>query len=49
MVGNLIAFAVVVTITVVGAVVLYRRQKRRVADYEARITESTARHAQLAI
>ncbi|HET9648864.1 MAG TPA: hypothetical protein VFP34_11595 [Microlunatus sp.] len=49
MVGNLVAFVIVVAITVIGAVLLYRRQKRRVANYEARITESATRAAQLAL
>lgn len=49
LIGNLVAFVVVVAITALGAVLLYRRQKRRVADYQTRITESTARAAQLAI
>ena len=49
LVGNLVAFFVIVAVTVIGAVLLYRRQKRRRADYDMRITESATRAAQLAI
>lgn len=47
MIGNVIAFVVIMAIIVIGAVLLHRRQKRRRADYEVRITESVTRAAQL--
>jgi len=49
MVGNIVAVFVVVAVVIGGAVLLYRRQKRRVAHYEARIADSASRAAQLAI